>query len=176
MEEGLSEFKKSRALHSDYENVDFLRDTPAIQITNSACAYEADSVSELNSLKREEKQLLIEKRELLDALDELQSKFDVVNDKRSRLLAKLETNRRSKQQESTHGSDHNLFSIVTWGSSWMDGLVFAVMAENDVWAKELVRQWLNSNERENHRIDTVRAIVSRDVRAIVNVGKILLDV
>ena len=67
-------------------------------------------------------------------------------------------------------SSYNLFSIVAYGSSWMDELVFTVLAENDVWAAEIVRQWLNSNGRENYKIDKVRAIVSRDVRAIVNVG------
>lgn len=73
-------------------------------------------------------------------------------------------------------SDFELFSIETWGSGWTDRLVFTVMAENDVWAEEIARQWLNSNGRENRRIDKVLALVSRDVRAVVNVGAKLLDI
>jgi hypothetical protein len=69
-----------------------------------------------------------------------------------------------------------LFSVVTWGSSSTDGLVFTVMAESEVWAEELVRQWLNCNGRENHKIDKVMALVSRDVRGIITVGAKLLDV
>jgi hypothetical protein len=38
-----------------------------------------------------------------------------------------------------------------------------------------VRQWLDSNERETDKIDKIQAIVSRNVRAIVNVGSKLLD-
>jgi hypothetical protein len=54
--------------------------------------------------------------------------------------------------------------------------VFTVMAENNVWAEEMVRQWLNSNGRENYKIDKVMAVVSQDVRAIVNVGAKLSEV
>ena len=63
-----------------------------------------------------------------------------------------------------------MFSIAAYGSSWTDELVFTVLAENDVWAEDIVRQWLNSNGKENYKIDKVQAIVSRNVRAIVNVG------
>ncbi len=145
-------------------------------MTDEECAYEEISICELESLKEIERQFLTEKKQLLDTLDQLQSKFNFAYDKRSRLLTKLEKNLASKQKKSTHESNHNLFSIITWGPSWMDGLVFTVMAENDVWAKELVRQWLNSNGRENHRIDKVLGLASQDVRAIVNVGAVLLDI
>jgi hypothetical protein len=40
----------------------------------------------------------------------------------------------------------------------------------------LVHQWLNCNGRENHKIDKVMALVSRDVRGIITVGAKLLDV
>ena len=53
--------------------------------------------------------------------------------------------------------------------------MFTVMAENDVWAEEMVHQWLHSNGRENHKIDRVMAVVSSDVRAIVNVGAKLVN-
>ena len=66
--------------------------------------------------------------------------------------------------------NRRLFSIVAHGSSWTEELVFTVLAENDVWAEELVRQWLNSNGKEHYKIDKVQAILSRNVRAIVNVG------
>ena len=71
--------------------------------------------------------------------------------------------------------NHKLFSIVTYSSGW-DGLVFTVIAENDIWAKELVYQWLEANGRKNHKIDKVTALVSQDVRGIVNIGAKLLDV
>ena len=80
-----------------------------------------------------------------------------------------------KQQNNEKEVDHKLFSVVTHGSGW-DCLVFTVIAENDVWAKDLVCQWLEANGRKNHKIDKITALVSRDVRGIVNVGATLLDV
>lgn len=139
-------------------------------------AIEGDSSSELYSLKMEEQKLLVAKKQLIEALDQLQLKSDIITDNKSRLLAEMERNIISEQQSQKSESGHKLFSVVTWGSSWTDGLVFTVMAENDVWAEELVRQWLESNGRKNHKIDKVMALVSRDVRAIVNVGAKLLDV
>jgi len=139
-------------------------------------AIEENLISELDSLKKEEQKLLVEKKQLQDTLDQLQLKSDIITDKRSRLLAEMKRNFVSKQQNRKRQSSHKLFSIVTWGSSWTDGLVFTVMAENDAWAKELVRQWLNSKGRENHRIDKVMTLAFRDVRAIINVGAQLLDV
>jgi hypothetical protein len=81
-----------------------------------------------------------------------------------------------KREELMCESSYKLFSVVTWGSSWRDGLVFTVMAENESWAEEMVRQWLVSNGKKNHKIDKVMALVSQDVRAIVNVGAILPDI
>jgi hypothetical protein len=137
---------------------------------------EENLISELDSLEKQERKLLIEKKRLHDTLDQLQSKVDIISDRKSRLLAEMERNIISKQQNRKSESSYKLFSVVTWGSSWTDGLVFAVMAESEVWAEDLVRQWLNSNGRGNHKIDKVLALVSRDVRAIVNVGAKLLDV
>ena len=153
---------------------------PTIDVT---CTNKENSISILEELEEIEQQLLIEKRQIIGTLVKWQSMFDSVADKRSRIIEVMEKNRSSKQQNSEkpkqqkHESEliYKLFSVVTWGPSW-DELVFTVMAENDVWAEELVRQWLNSNGRENHRIDKVMALVSRDVRAIVNVGAKLLDV
>jgi hypothetical protein len=54
-------------------------------------------------------------------------------------------------------------------------MVFTVMAENHVWAEYIVRQWLDSNDREMDKIDKGYAILSRDVRAIVSLGSKLLD-
>jgi len=162
------------------ENADSIRDDHIARITDENFANEENSVSELDLLKEEEKQLkkqlLIETRQLLNNLDQLQSKFDIIAHKKSRLLAKMEKIFASEKQTSMRESSYRLFSIVTRGASWTDGLVFTVMAENDFWAKEVVCQWLNSNGREYHRIDKVLALGSKDVRAIVNVGAILSNV
>jgi len=139
-------------------------------------AIKGNALSKLDSLKKEEQKLLVEKKQLLDTLDQLQLKSDDIAEKKSRLLTKMEQNILSKLENSESKSSHMLFSVVTWGSSWTDGLVFTVMAESEVWAEELVRQWLESNGRKNHKIDKVMALVSRDVRGIINVGAKLLDV
>ena len=147
-----------------------------IPTTLHSCTIEENFISGLSSLKKEETKLLLEIKHLLDTLDQLQAKLDIITDEKSNLLASMERNLLSELDNSKSKASYALFSVVTWGSSWTDGLVFTVMAENDVWAKELVRQWLNSNGRENHRIDKVRALVSQNVRAIINVGAQLLDV
>jgi len=137
---------------------------------------EKNSHFQLDSLKKEEQKLLVQKRQLLDTIDELQSRFDDISDKKSRLLVEMERNLISKHQNDESRSRYMLFSVFTWGTSWTDGLVFTVMAETEVWAEELVREWLCSNGRENHKIDKVMALVSRDTRGIINVGAKLLDV
>jgi hypothetical protein len=147
-----------------------------IPTTLHSCTIEENFISGLSSLKKEETKLMVEMKQLLDTLDQLQAKLDIITDERSNLLASMEENLLSELQNSKSKASYALFSVVTWGSSWPDGLVFTVMAENDAWAKKLVRQWLNSNGRENHRIDKVRALVSRNVRAVINVGAQLLDV
>jgi hypothetical protein len=134
-----------------------------------------DFVSELDSIKEEERKLLVEKKQLLDTLNQLQLESDNIADKKRRLLAEMKKNISPKLENCDSKSHHMLFSVFTWGSSSTYGLVFTVMAESEVWAEELVRQWLNCNGRENHKIDKVMALISRDVRGIINVGAILLD-
>jgi len=172
----LSGYKKNAALQEKNGHEDSIGDTLIISVADDICANKKKPFHELASLEKEEKKLLAEKKQLLETLDQLQSKFDILFDKRSRLFVEMERNLASKPQKSVSESSHKLFSIITWGPSWNDGLVFTVIAENDVWAKEVVRQWLISNGRETHRIDKVLALVSQDVRAIVNVGALLLDV
>ena len=69
-----------------------------------------------------------------------------------------------------------VFLIETQGPRWDDGLVFTVIAEDHVWAKEMVHQWLDSNCRQYDKIDKIHVLVSQDVRAIVSVGAKLLEV
>jgi hypothetical protein len=133
-----------------------------------------DSVSMLEPLERIEEQLLIEKRQIIDTLVKWQHIFDRVTDKKSRLLT-FKEKKLSLEQQKSEGKANYLFSVVTHGSSSWDVLKFTVLAENDIWAKELVRQWLNSNGRENHKIDKVMAVISQDIRAIVNVGAKIFD-
>ena len=153
-----------------------LSDAFAIQATDSTCVDEENFLCEIDSLKEEERQLLIERKRLIENLDRLQVKFHSIFDRKSRIIEELEKKLSSIEKNGENRADHVLFLVVTCGSSWTDELVFTVLAENDVWAAEIVRQWLNSNGRENHRIDKVLAVVSRDVRGIVNVGAKLLDV
>jgi hypothetical protein len=134
-----------------------------------ASANELKLSSVLEKLEEIEKQLLIQKRQLLVTLDKWQSMFDRVTDKKSRLLALMEQKVLSEQQKSENKSSHKIFSVVASGPS-RDKLVFTVMAENYAWAEEMVLQWLNSNGREDHKIEKVMALVSQDVRAVVNVG------
>ena len=151
-------------------------DSNIVPIPLHSHAIEEDLISELDSFKKQEQQLLVEKRKLLDALNQLQIKSENIQDRKSNLLAKMEKNVLSELQNSESKSRHMLFSVVTWGSSWTDGLVFTVIAESEVWAEELVRGWLSSNGRKNHKIDKVMALVSQNTRGIINVGAKLLDV
>jgi hypothetical protein len=167
---------KKKLKSQNIENGNYLFEASEIPTFDAACANEEDSVSLLERLEKAEQQLLVGKRQIIDTLVKWESMFDSIADKKRQLLECVEKGHLSRQQNSEGESSHKLFSIVTWGSSSMDGLVFTVMAENDAWAEELVRQWLNSNGRENHRIDKVMALVSRDVRGILNVGAKLLDV
>lgn len=166
--------KKSRKLLKNNDNADSLPEPLITQATDRTWVNKENILAELDSLTEEEKQLRIAKRKLLESAreiaDRLKLKSDNIAARKSRLMAEMEKTRSSKQHKSENKSDNRLFSIETWGSAWNDGLVFTVIAENDVWAEEIVRQWLNSNGRENHKIDKVMALVSRDVRAVVNVG------
>ncbi|KON32355.1 MAG: hypothetical protein AC479_07565 [miscellaneous Crenarchaeota group-6 archaeon AD8-1] len=129
----------------------------------------------LEELKEMEQKLLNEKRQIISTLVKWQSVFDNITNKKNHLLNHINKENSIKQQKTEKEGNHKLFSIVTYSSGW-DGLVFTVIAENDIWAKDLVCQWLESNRRKNHKIDKVTALVSQDVRGIVNVGAKLLDV
>ena len=123
----------------------------------------------------EKEGILIELKRQTEILDQLQLKISRIIDQRRRMVVELEEGV-SSIQESSRDSNYKLFSVETWGSAWNDGLVFTVMADNEVWAKHVVREWLKANGREDHRIDKIRALVSNDLRAVVNVGSKLLDV
>ena len=174
---------KKKSPSKNIENEESLQEAFEIPTIDVTCTNKENAISMLDELEEIEKQLLVEKRQIIGTLVKWQSMFDSITNKRSRIMKIMEQNRSSrqqndeepKQQNSETDSGYKLFSVVTWGPSW-DGLVFTVMAENDAWAEELVRQWLNSNGRENHKIDKIMALVSRDLRAIVNIGAKLLDV
>jgi len=174
---------KKKSPSKNIENEKSLQEAFEIPTIDVTCTNKENAISMLDELEEIEKQLLVEKRQIIGTLVKWQSMFDSITDKKSRIMKIMEQNRSSrqqndeepKQQNSENDSGYKLFSVVTWGQSW-DGLVFTVMAENDAWAEELVRQWLNSNGRENHKIDKIMALVSRDLRAIVNIGAKLLDV
>jgi hypothetical protein len=151
-------------------------DSAVVPIPRHSYLIDEKFVSKLDSLKEAERELLVEKKQLLDTLDQLQIESDNIADKKYCLLAEMERKFLSRMENCDSRSSHMLFSVFTWGSSSTDGLVFTVMAESEVWAEELVRQWLNSNGRENHKIDKILALVSRDVRGIITVGAKLLDV
>ncbi len=167
--------KKDLTSQENFVKEDPLLEALGIQNLEAKSVNKERSISELEELQQIGKKFLVEKRQLLKTLDQWQSEFNRITDKKCDLLADIEKNPLPQEQKSESESDYELFSVVTWGPS-KDGFVFTVMAENEVWAEELVREWLNSNGRENHKIDKVMALVSRDVRAIVNVGAKLLDV
>jgi hypothetical protein len=123
-----------------------------VPTTRHSYVIEENSLSELDSLKKEEQKLLVVLYQLLDTLDQLQSKFDSITDRKSRLLASMEKNLLSKQQNSEGESSHMLFSVVTWGPSWMDGLVFTVMAENEVWAEAKCEAIVESAKEELYMV------------------------
>ena len=68
----------------------------------------------------------------MDALDQLRLKSDDLADKKKRLLAKIEKNILIKLENMERRSSYMLFSVITYGSSWTDGLVFTVIAESEV--------------------------------------------
>jgi len=129
----------------------------------------------LEDLKNKEEVILVELRRQSEILGQLQLRISEVTEQRRRLMMEV-GDQLSSEQNCKINSNFRLFSVETWGSAWTDGLVFTVMAENEVWAKHIVREWLNSNGRKNHRIDKIQALISNDLRAVVNVGTKLLDV
>jgi hypothetical protein len=160
--------RKDGERQSNKESPVFASHVPLADTTAEEPERRENPLSSLEELKEQEKQLL-------DSLDQVQLQYDCVSDKRGRLLMALEKNVKTSQIEGRKELILKLFAIETSGSKFTDGMVFTVMAEDHVWAEDMVRQWLDSNERETDKIDKIQAIVSRNVRAIVNVGSKLLD-
>jgi hypothetical protein len=125
-------------------------------------------------LKKKEKSLMIELKLQRKIYDRLMQKISTIIEQ-GRLLTTVLEKKLSLKQDDVKGSRYRLFTVETWGTASTDGLVFTVMAENEVWAKYIVRQWLDSNGRENHRIDKIYALESNDMREVVNVGAKLID-
>jgi hypothetical protein len=129
----------------------------------------------LEGLKEQEDLLLDAQKQSLGSLGEVQVQFSRFAEERGRFLAAMEKDFSSLQDKGQEEMVLKLFLIESSGSKFTDGLVFTVMAEDHVWAENMVRQWLDSNGRETDKIDKVQAVVSRDVRAIVGLGSKLLD-
>jgi chromosome segregation ATPase len=129
----------------------------------------------LSELKKQEEQLLDEEKKLLNSLDDLRVQRDRVAEERNRLIANAEKRFLSSQGQNLKGPNHRLFVIETSGSKFTDGMVFTVLAEDHVWAEYMVRQWLDSNDRELDKIDKGHEIMSHDVRAIISLGAKPLD-
>ena len=167
--------KKSRKVQDEKENnVASLQAAPVIDATTEACEDEENSLSVLEAIKEEERQLEAEKKQLIETSEQLQRKFDAIASKKNRLIEEMENSFSPKQQKTQNESALKLFHIETSGSSFNDGLVFTVMAEDNVWAEGLVREWLQCYGKDTDKIDKIRAVVSRDVRAIINVASRLL--
>lgn len=147
---------------------------PVIDATIEACEDEEDSLSALEAIKQEERQLEAEKKQLMETFIQLQHKFDAIANKKNHLIEEMENRLSTKQKNTENDYALKLFQIETGGSSFNDGLVFTVMAEDNVWAEGLVREWLNCYGKDTDKIDKIRAVVSRDVRAIINVASKLL--
>jgi hypothetical protein len=129
----------------------------------------------LEGLKEQEYLLLSAEKQFLGSLGEVQVQFSRFAEERGRFLAAMEKDFASLQGKGHDGMVPRLFLIESSGSKFTDGLVFTVLAEDHVWAENMVRQWLDSNGRETDKIDKVQAVMSRDVRAIVGLGSKLLD-
>ncbi len=167
--------KKSRKVQDENEDkANSLQAVPLIDATAEKFVDEENSLSALEAIKEEERQLAAEKRQLIETFEQLQLKSDAIADKKRYLLEEMEKNISFKQQKNKKESILQLFQIETGGSSFNDGLVFTVMAEDNVWAEGLVREWLQCYGKETDKVDKIRAVVSRDVRAIINVGTKLL--
>lgn len=162
--------KKNLASQEDFDKADPVLETLKIQVLTSKYA---NQEKYMHMVKENERHRSI-KNHILDYLLRCQSKFSSITHRKNRLVEENEKNLSYKQQNTINAPSNTLFSIVTRGTS-LDGFVFTVIAENEICAEKLVRQWLNSNGKETHKIDKLMALVSQDVRAIVNVGAKLRD-
>ena len=150
-------------------------DLPMVNAINGDHVSKESSQVSLDSLKEQDNLLSAAEKQFLGNLVDVQIQLGRFAEERGQLLATMEKNLASSQ-----GNDHKeaalrLFLIESSGSKFTDGLVFTVMAEDRVWAEDMVRQWLDSNGRETDKIDKVQAIVSHNVRAIVGLGSKLFD-
>jgi hypothetical protein len=150
-------------------------DLPMVSAVSEDHVSRESSQVSLDALKEQDSLLLAAEKQFLGNLVDVQVQLGRFAEERGHLLATIE-----KNLASSHGKNHKeaalrLFLIESSGSKFTDGLVFTVMAEDRVWAEDMVRQWLDSNGRETDKIDKVQAIVSHNVRAIVGLGSKLLD-
>jgi len=167
--------KKSPKIQDEkQDNPDSLQVVPVIDATIEEYEDEENSLSALKAIKAEESQLEAEKKLLIETLKQVQLKSDAIAGKKNHLMEEMEKNLSHKQQKNENESALTLFQIETGGSSFNDGLVFTVMAEDNVWAEGLVREWLQCYGKDTDKIDKIRAVVSSDVRAIINVGTKLM--
>jgi len=167
--------KKSPKIQDEkQDNPNSLQAVPLIDSTIEEYEDEENSLSALEAIKDEERQLEAEKKQLIETLRQVQISSDVLADKKNILIEKMEKTLSLKQQKNENKSALTLFQIETAGSSFNDGLVFSVMAEDNVWAEGLVREWLQCYGKDTDKIDKIRAVVSSDVRAIINVGTKLM--
>jgi len=150
-------------------------DLPMVNAVSEDHVSKGSSHVSLEGLKEQDTLLLAAEKQFLGSLTDVQVQLGRFAEERGRLLAALAKSSASSQDNDHKESSLRLFLIESSGSKFTDGLVFTVMAEDRVWAEDMVRQWLDSNGRETDKIDKVQAIVSRNVRAIVGLGSKLLD-
>ena len=127
----------------------------------------------LEDLKKKETALNIELELQRKKFEQLKLKISTIIEQGGPLIMEAGS-KLSSEKEGAPGSRFRLFTIETWGSAWNSGLVFTVMAENEVWARQIVREWLDSNGKGDHKIDKIQGLVSNDLRGIVNIGAKLL--
>src|SRR4030042_2648034 len=92
--------KKSRKVQDENEDkANSLQAVPVIDATAEKFVAEENSLSVLEAIKEEERQLAAEKRQLTDTLEQLQLKSDTIADRKSHLLEEMEKNISFKQQK-----------------------------------------------------------------------------
>ncbi len=170
----LKRMKKGEEQQIDEEKGVF-SDLPTVNAVAEDQPDKETSHESLEGLKEQENLLLSAEQQFLGSQGEFQVQFSRFADERGRFLAAMEKDFSSLQDKGQEEMVLKLFLIESSGSKFTDGLVFTVMAEDHVWAENMVRQWLDSNGRETDKIDKVQAVVSRDVRAIIGLGSKLLD-
>jgi len=166
--------KSSKIQDKKQDNPASLQAVPLIDVTIGEYEDEENSLSALEAIKEEERHLEAEKKQLIETLKQVQLKSTAIADKKNHLIEEMKKTLSLKQRKNENESALTLFQIETGGSSFNDGLVFTVMAEDNVWAEGLVREWLQCYGKDTDKIDKIRAVVSSDVRAIINVGTKLL--